>query len=248
MKSFIKKIIIFGCPHFLLSFVYSVLSLSFFKRLIFKINNCGSNTYIHPSVQMIGLSNIKVGSNTLISEDCWFNVNFRSNAEMQILIGDNCHIGRRNFFSSGSLISLGCYSFTSIDCHFLGSGHNYSDPYCPYLISGVNNGDSIKVGVNCWLATSVTVFPGVSIGHGSIIGARSVVTKDIPPFSVAVGNPCVVIKRFNPITMSWVSASDFNDDLEGFLPNEDQYLADMIVTKKSIPLSLVASGLDFGSI
>jgi acetyltransferase-like isoleucine patch superfamily enzyme len=44
-----------------------------------------------------------------------------------------------------------------------------------------------------WLGYNVTVLPGVTIGKGSVIGAGSVVTKNIPPYSIAVGNPCKVI-------------------------------------------------------
>ena len=57
-------------------------------------------------------------------------------------------------------------------------------------------GDTV-VGNDVWIGQHVTVMPGVHIGDGAIIGANSVVAKDIPPYSVAVGNPCrVVRKRF----------------------------------------------------
>lgn len=55
-------------------------------------------------------------------------------------------------------------------------------------------GDTV-VGNDVWIGQNVTVMPGVHIGDGSIIGANSVVAKDIPPYSVAVGNPCRVIKK-----------------------------------------------------
>ena len=48
---------------------------------------------------------------------------------------------------------------------------------------------------NCWIAASVTVIGGVTIGEGCVIGAGSVVTKDIPPNSLAVGNPCRVLRK-----------------------------------------------------
>ena len=58
-------------------------------------------------------------------------------------------------------------------------------------------GKPITIGDNCWLASNVTVIGGVKIGSGSVIGAGSVVTRDIPPDSFAAGNPCKVIKKID---------------------------------------------------
>ncbi len=55
----------------------------------------------------------------------------------------------------------------------------------------------IKIGNGCWLGGGVIILPGVTIGDGCVIGGGSVVTKDIPPNSLAVGNPCRVIRKIN---------------------------------------------------
>ena len=55
----------------------------------------------------------------------------------------------------------------------------------------------IHIGKNCWLGAGVIVFPGITIGDNSVIGAGSVVTKDIPANVVAVGNPCKVLREIN---------------------------------------------------
>lgn len=55
----------------------------------------------------------------------------------------------------------------------------------------------IKVENDVWIGTNVVVLPGITIGKCSIIGAGSIVTKDIPPYSIAVGNPARVIKKIN---------------------------------------------------
>jgi acetyltransferase-like isoleucine patch superfamily enzyme len=55
-------------------------------------------------------------------------------------------------------------------------------------------GHPVRIGDDCWIGGNVVILPGVTIGEGCTIGAGSVVTKDIPPFSVAVGSPCKVIK------------------------------------------------------
>lgn len=55
----------------------------------------------------------------------------------------------------------------------------------------------IHIGKNCWLGAGVVVLPGISIGDNSVIGAGSVVTKDVPPNVVAIGNPCRVLREIN---------------------------------------------------
>lgn len=55
----------------------------------------------------------------------------------------------------------------------------------------------ITIGNGCWIGGGVIILPGVSIGNGSVIGTGSVVTKDIPDNSLAVGNPCRVIREIN---------------------------------------------------
>lgn len=63
----------------------------------------------------------------------------------------------------------------------------------------------VSIGHACWIGDSVIVLPNVQIGHGAVIGAGSVVTKDIPAFSIAVGNPAKVIrKRFSEETISFL--------------------------------------------
>lgn len=56
---------------------------------------------------------------------------------------------------------------------------------------------SVRIGRNCWLGAGVIVLPGVTIGDNTVIGAGSVVTKDIPANVVAVGNPCRVLREIN---------------------------------------------------
>ena len=71
------------------------------------------------------------------------------------------------------------------------AGHTiHPDDRCVY-----NTSKPIRIEKNVWIGANVVILPGVTIGEGCVIGAGSVVTKDIPPFSVAVGNPCRVLRK-----------------------------------------------------
>jgi len=65
---------------------------------------------------------------------------------------------------------------------------------------GIEKAKTINIGDGAWLGGKVTVVPGVSIGKHSVIGAGSVVTKDIPDDVVAVGNPCRVLEKLQKMT------------------------------------------------
>lgn len=216
------------------------------SKLRFRNSNVGKGCYIDPSVTILGWQNVEIGNNTILSEDVWLNVNHRDNEITRIQIGSNCHIGKRNFFSSGPSIIIKDYCFTGIDCHFLGCGHNIESPLVPYITSGLTQGDFIDIGVNCWLTTSVTVMQGVKIGYGSVIGSRSVVLDSIPPFSLAVGNPCRVIKRYDFKNSKWINVQDWSEELESYLPSESDYLQLLNEKYSNISLALISSSRNFG--
>ena len=62
---------------------------------------------------------------------------------------------------------------------------------------------SVRIGKNCWLGANVVICPGVTVGDNSVIGAGSVVTRDIPENSVAAGNPCRVLREIGERDMEY---------------------------------------------
>jgi len=212
----------------------------------FRKRNVGNYTYVDPSVQIFGWEHVTLGESSILSEGCWLNASVRDGRPDRIIIGDFCHIGRRNYFSTGGQIHVKDFGFTGIDCHFLGCGHNVESPMIPYLVSGLSDGAAIEIGVNCWLTTSVTVLEGVVIGFGSVIGARALVVENVPPFSLALGTPCRVVKRFDFKNNRWIAAEHFTDELAGFMPTEVEYLGHLRQGAKSLRPALHASSTRFG--
>ncbi len=85
-----------------------------------------------------------------------------------------------------------------------GLNHEYEDPNRPIVEQGFNVKEII-VEDGVWLGAGVIVTPGVRIGKNAVVGAGSVVTKNVPPFSVVVGNPAHVVKYFDFTTHKWVN-------------------------------------------
>ena len=112
--------------------------------------------------------------------------------------GYNIEIGE-NFYANHNLVILDCNKvvfgdnvFIAPNCGFYTAGHPLDHKT---RSSGLEFAKPITVGDDVWIGGNVVVLPGVTIGARSVIGAGSVVTKDIPPDSLAVGNPCRVIKK-----------------------------------------------------
>lgn len=207
-----------------------------------------TNVFIHPSVHLIGRSNISVGDNTCISEECWLNVNHRVRGKVCIDIGNQCFIGKRNFFTAGLRIVVRDYTMTTLGCSFLGSSHVINDPLKPYLVAGTTSDGEIVIGVNCFIGVKATVLGDVRIGHGSVIGAGSMVLHDIPPFSVSVGNPAKVIKRYSFIKKEWVPAPEFTDAEEQIMPDENEYLEILKKNYKQLSIPWIVAGRDMGNL
>ncbi len=125
-------------------------------------------------------------------ENFWIEPNFFCDYGYNIEIGENFYVNHNCVMLDPAKITFGDNVFIAPNCGFYTAGHPVD-----YKIrnKGLEFAHPIKVGNNVWIGGNVTVLPGVEIGDNVVIGAGSVVTKSIPPNSVAFGNPCKVIKK-----------------------------------------------------
>lgn len=109
-------------------------------------------------------------------------------------IGHDTFINHNAYLMDGGGITIGHHCFIGPNCGMYTAIH-------PLIAEERNEGLEkalpITIGDNCWIGADVTILPGVTIGSNTVIGAKSVVTKDIPDHVVAIGNPCRVVR---PIT------------------------------------------------
>ena len=215
-------------------------------RLLFLQKDVGEDTFIDRTVHVLGWKHVSIGSSTAISEGTWINVNHRISGHKHIVIGNNCYIGKRNFFSSGWQIFVGDYCMTGLDCKFMGSDHIFNDPLKPYITSGVTNEKTIRIGTNVWIGASVTIVGQVEVGYGSVIGAAALVNKSVPPFSLVIGNPCKVHKRYDFVVNDWVAATSYDPAHDRAMPDEKTYAELLKAAFPRIPMPLQASSRSLG--
>ena len=160
---------------------------------------------IHPNEniqQIVYIKNVITRPNIIVGEYSYYDdVNGAERFEEHVthhyeflgdrlIIGKFCAIARGiEFVMNGAnhrINSVSTYPF-----NIMGGGW---EAFAPPLDDLPLKGDTV-VGSDVWIGQNVTVMPGVHIGDGAIIGANSVVTKDVPPYCIAGGNPCRMIRR-----------------------------------------------------
>ncbi len=212
---------------FLFSKTMGLLAL---RYRLYEMGRC----HISINAKITGWSNCYFGENCVIGARTWINVNNRVANEKLIRIGCNSFVGQDNFFTVGRLIVLGPYCLTASQCSFIGSTHVSGNPFSSYITTGTTNEDSIIIGANCFFGYGAMVLGNVKIGCGSIIGAGSVVRHDIPPFSLAVGNPAKVVKHFDFSINKWISGPRPSENSTE-IPSEDEYIG-VLKKNNSAPL------------
>ena len=99
-------------------------------------------------------------------------------------------------------VTMGENSTSGQNCFIGGQSHIFKDVSKDFLRQGEET-KQVIIGKNVWIGSNAVVLLGVKVGDNSVIGAGSTVVEDIPPYSVAVGNPARIVKRYNFETKNW---------------------------------------------
>lgn len=130
-----------------------------------------------------------------VGKDCYIEPPFHANwGGKHVHFGDGVYANFGLTCVDDTHIYVGSHTLFGPNVVLATAGH----PMMPELRKhGIQYNMPIHIGENCWLGAGVIVVPGVTIGDNVVIGASSVVTKDIPSNSVAMGTPCRVVRQIN---------------------------------------------------
>jgi acetyltransferase-like isoleucine patch superfamily enzyme len=152
-----------------------------------------TGVYIH---WVQGKGDIILGEDVLVDGKCSFTFAARFTARPTLIVGDHTMIGHNCRFSVGKQITIGRYCHIASDVWLLDSSGHPSDPEARLAGLPPSPEEVLPVVVedNVWIGSRSVVFPGITIGQGSIVAAASVVTGDVPPNTMVAGNPARKIR------------------------------------------------------
>lgn len=173
------------------------------------VRSVGRGVRISHSTEISGGRFIEIGNGVGIGRRCWLLVqgadSRKADAGPAIIVGAGTQVGEGCTFSAASHIRVGCNVLFGARVWVTDHNHVYTDIEKPILAQGWTSQGYVDIEDNCWLGTGAVIIGSrtVKVGKGSVVGANSVVTSDVPAHSVVAGNPARVIRQYDPKTATW---------------------------------------------
>jgi acetyltransferase-like isoleucine patch superfamily enzyme len=157
----------------------------------------GRHSTIALPVRLLNAGRIAIGHHVFLGPDCWLQVlPGPACAAPRLEIGDGTQVSGSAVLSAAQSIVLEDHVLLARNVYVADHSHAYAAAGTPVLAQGLDKVKPVRVRSGAWLGQNVVVCPGVTIGRGSVVGAGSVVTTDLPDWCVAVGAPARVVKTF----------------------------------------------------
>jgi len=141
-------------------------------------------------LQALREGRLEIGSDVLLEPHVWLT----APGTARIRIGSGTFLNIAVMVAALELVEIGEHCMFANGCFITDSDHRFDDPDRPVPWQGFTSKGPTRIGDNVWCGANVVITSGVTVGERSVIGANSVVTSDIPPFSIAAGAPAKVLR------------------------------------------------------
>lgn len=166
---------------------------------------------LFPTIAVYGEPYIRIGANVIIGPYCTLSAGVMPghvpDADPVVTLGDDVLIGRGSGVVGHGSITIGAGVFTGHNVYITDANHGYEDVH-ESIGRQFAPPKPVVIGAGSWLGHGSIVLPGASVGEHVAVGAGSVVTGELPSFSVAVGNPARVVRRYDTEQSAWVRVLD----------------------------------------
>jgi acetyltransferase-like isoleucine patch superfamily enzyme len=186
------------------SLFYYIFIYPYYKIVLKKF---GLRSKIISPLKIYGASNISIGNRVIVEYKTWLAAYpHTGSANCNLIIEDGTHIGHFNHIYATSKIHIGAKVLTADKVYISDNLHSYEDINVAIGEQQIKQIQEVKIGDGSWLGENVCVI-GANIGKGCVIGANTVVTKNIPDYCVVVGSPAKIIKRYNAKSGLWLKTT-----------------------------------------
>jgi acetyltransferase-like isoleucine patch superfamily enzyme len=146
---------------------------------------------LHGNVlEMLREGRLEVGPHVLFEPGVWLT----AQAPARIRIGEGTFLNLGVQVAAADLVEIGAHCMFANGCFVTDANHRFDDPQRPVPWQGFTSKGPTRVGDNVWCGANVVITSGVTVGERCVIGANSVVTTDLPAFSIAAGAPAAVLR------------------------------------------------------
>jgi acetyltransferase-like isoleucine patch superfamily enzyme len=156
----------------------------------------GRKTVIQLPVRLEGEDRIELGDRVFVGASSWLQV-IGDDPDARLTIGDGTAASGHVVLAAARSVSIGRRVLMARGVYIADHGHAFDDLDLPVIEQGLANVAPVEIGDGAWLGENVVVCPGVRIGRNAVVGANSVVTRDVPDGCVAVGAPARVIREID---------------------------------------------------
>ena len=147
---------------------------------------------IHGNVlEMLDEGRLTIGPHALSEPGVWLT----APAPARIAIGAGTFLNLGVQVAAVDRVEIGDHCMLANGCFVTDGNHRFDDPEAPVPYQGFSSKGPTRLGDNVWCGANVVITSGVTVGERCVIGANSVVTEDLPPFSIAAGAPAKVLKQ-----------------------------------------------------
>ncbi len=182
-----------------------------------KFKSVGKASKLDWPVKVYGAQHMSLGNRVHISWNSWLFCIERyadQRFKPQIIIEDEAYLGNGSHIVACRKVTIGANVMLGDYCYVSDNIHEYKDISLPISENRMKVPGEVYIGSGSWLGDHVCVFGDVHIGKHCIVGANSVVMCSIPDYSVAVGAPARIVKRYNVRTQMWCKTDKFGNFLE----------------------------------
>jgi acetyltransferase-like isoleucine patch superfamily enzyme len=176
----------------------------YYKKIF---NRTGNKVSLFEPLRVDGAQFIVLGDRVSIQSNTWLYADNPLGAGTVLEIGDGSVLGYNNHITAIQNVKIGNNVLTANNVYISDNLHSFESIEMPIMHQKVFFKGETTIGDGSWLGENVCIV-GVKVGKNCVIGANSVVTKDVPDYSVAVGSPAKVIRQFCPNEKIWKSIKD----------------------------------------